>query len=459
VYGAASLFLARYSRGDAYPPYSSFRADPLGTKALFEALQSVPGVRVERNVEPLARVAVNRTVTLFVNGLAFGAVGTSEMDGELASGLQKVMLRGGRVVISFSPVVEDIAYLERKDDEFQKRMDERLRRQPTKKDDAKPDDEKNPDSKDSKAEKPKSAEKHREETIVELPPESDGEKAEQKKEAKDEEDEKSGRMAEYEAFAIKPVRWDDQWGVDLRFGSLVRDPATNMYKPETAQRAVDLLLPEQLPVHTTLYFEPKSDQWRTIYSTSGHAVLIERPVGDGTLVLVADAYLLSNEAMRVERHPDFLAWLAGPNGSILFDEVTLGTERSRGMASLVWQYRLQGVVAALVLMAALFIWKNGQPLVPPFHDSLPTDAYAYVGKDSASGFTNLLRRSVPASQVLRTCLGEWEKSFVHRAADLAESVRDAKAIVLREDGVPAKQRDLVRAYKEICAAFARHRLG
>ncbi len=35
---------------------------------------------------------------------------------------------------------------------------------------------------------------------------------------------------------------------------------------------------------------------------------MERPVGDGTLVLIADTYLLSNEAMRTERYR-FVVWV------------------------------------------------------------------------------------------------------------------------------------------------------
>ncbi|NUM52583.1 MAG: DUF4350 domain-containing protein [Candidatus Hydrogenedentes bacterium] len=472
AYGAATLFLARYSRGDVYAPYSSYRADPLGTKALFEAMHSVRGVHVTRNIEPLDRLARNRAVTLFLNGMTFGFVGTQEIEAGLAEALDDVMARGGRVVISFAPVVMDVSYREKMDKDFQERMDERWRRKPAKKDDEESvgdqKAEKGPETEKPEAEPAGANDKKREETIIELPdkPNADdtSNKEEQEKEKQDEkdgEDEKRNRdrYAEYEAFMPRTVSWDKQWGVQLQFDSLEPDPLTNTFKSKTARRAIDAPVPEQLPVRTTLRFAPSSEEWRAIYSVGEKSVVIERPVGEGTLVLVADAYLLSNEAMRAERHPDLIAWLAGANPAIVFDEVTLGTERTRGLASLLWQYRLQGVVATLILIALLYIWKNGQPLVPPFHDALPTDAYAYVGKDSASGFTNLLKRSVPSTQVLRTCLAEWEKSFSHRSADLAESIRDAKAILLREDSVPAKQRDVVRAYKEICAAFSRHRLG
>jgi len=455
VYGAASLFLARYERGDVYPRYSSFRADPLGTKALYESLRATPGVRAARNVEPLDRVAGHGAFTMFVNGYTFPGAGPfvmTEMPGELADSLNTALMRGARVVISFAPLTTDYSGDSITNDEFQERMEERLKRGRETGEVEKETEQKQDGNR---------PEKVREESIVELPTKPDEKKDEEAGTNEDQEStkDKDDRGPAYEDLMPKPVQWEDAWGVTMEFHELARDPKANAYTPETAHRAVDAPLPETVPVRTTLSFATKSDRWRTIYAVGERPVLIERPVGEGTLVLVADAFLLSNEAMRAERHPDFLAWLVGPNRAVLFDETTLGTERQRGLASLLWQYRLQGVVAALILLAALYIWKNGQPLVPPFHDTLPTDAYAYVGKDSASGFTNLLKRGVPAPQVLRTCLAEWEKSFSHRSADLAESVRDAKAIVLREDAVPRGQRDLLKAYKDICAAFAKHRLG
>lgn len=58
---AAALFavaLGRYAtkalvQGGGYPPYSSFRADPLGAKALHDTLARLPGVKVERQTRPL----------------------------------------------------------------------------------------------------------------------------------------------------------------------------------------------------------------------------------------------------------------------------------------------------------------------------------------------------------------------------------------------------------------------
>ena len=38
------LLSLQYETGEAYPPYSSFRTDPIGTSALFEALGALDGV-------------------------------------------------------------------------------------------------------------------------------------------------------------------------------------------------------------------------------------------------------------------------------------------------------------------------------------------------------------------------------------------------------------------------------
>ena len=37
LYGVARLYALRFEVGDVYAPYSTYRADPLGTGALYEA--------------------------------------------------------------------------------------------------------------------------------------------------------------------------------------------------------------------------------------------------------------------------------------------------------------------------------------------------------------------------------------------------------------------------------------
>ncbi|MGA2555338.1 MAG: hypothetical protein ABSG04_03605, partial [Verrucomicrobiota bacterium] len=105
--------------------------------------------------------------------------------------------------------------------------------------------------------------------------------------------------------------------------------------------------------------------WQTLYQRKGHPVIVQRAFGPGSLVLSTDSYFLSNEALRRERHAELLAWLVGPHPDVIFDETHLGVEERPGVAGLMRQYHLQGVLLALALIAALFIWRNSLPLVPP----------------------------------------------------------------------------------------------
>jgi hypothetical protein len=101
VYGVTHLLILRFEKGDVYPPYSSYRSDPLGTKALYEALGLLPGIEAVRNVEPLQKVSGLSEAVLFLFGLE--ASGFSAMQEASVKALEEAALGGGRVVISFIP--------------------------------------------------------------------------------------------------------------------------------------------------------------------------------------------------------------------------------------------------------------------------------------------------------------------------------------------------------------------
>ena len=56
-WGILHLFELRFSSGDVFPAYSTLRKDPLGAAVFHDALASLPGLTVERNVRPLASLA------------------------------------------------------------------------------------------------------------------------------------------------------------------------------------------------------------------------------------------------------------------------------------------------------------------------------------------------------------------------------------------------------------------
>ena len=107
------------------------------------------------------------------------------------------------------------------------------------------------------------------------------------------------------------------------------------------------------------------------------------------------------------------------------------------------QYGLHGLFAGVILLAALFVWKSAVSFVPPYEAEVNTPA---AGKDSAAGFVNLLRRSIPAARVLSVCFEEWKKSKPRRAV---RNLDRLEAIVAAQEALPARQRDPVGSYRTI----------
>ena len=105
-YGTTKLLILRFQKGDVYPPYSSFRSDPLGTKAFYEGLSLLPGVETVRNVEPLRKASGSSGTTLFLFGLQTAKKGQTRimiMGQESAKAIDEAALAGVQIVISFAP--------------------------------------------------------------------------------------------------------------------------------------------------------------------------------------------------------------------------------------------------------------------------------------------------------------------------------------------------------------------
>ena len=94
-------------------------------------------------------------------------------------------------------------------------------------------------------------------------------------------------------------------------------------------------LPQRISWHTAVYFDDLDDSWRVIYSAEGRPVIVERSYGNGSLVLLADTFFISNEALRSERYPELLAWTVGPNTRLIFDETHLDIRKQPGVLSLI----------------------------------------------------------------------------------------------------------------------------
>lgn len=196
---------------------------------------------------------------------------------------------------------------------------------------------------------------------------------------------------------------DKSWGMKIAYSDKLAGHATS---------GIPGLEPE-LSWHTRLYFDKLGDAWHVLYSSGGKPVVIERKRGEGSVVLVADAYFSSNEALSKERAPGLISALVGDKGTVVFDETHLGVSENPGVATLVRKYQLESVVLALAAVAALFVWRNAVAFVPRREEEAAGDA-TVQGFDASAAFVSLLRRNIPFGKLVETCVAEWKRSFGHR---------------------------------------------
>jgi hypothetical protein len=184
---------------------------------------------------------------------------------------------------------------------------------------------------------------------------------------------------------------------------------------------------------TALAFEPESKAWQ------GNSWMLERGFGRGSVLLLARSYPLSNEGLQKERATGLIAHMLGGNRQVVFDESHLGEVESGSVAGLARKYRLEGLAAALLALAGLYLWKNSVSFLPPReseHEEILTSA-----KDASSGLANLLRRNIPASELIRTCVAQWEKD--------RDGARYPAAKVERVRAIANRGGDPAAAYAEI----------
>ena len=98
-WGLEQVTVSPLETGDVYPPYSSLRPDPLGGKALYESFAALPGVAVERLYKE--RSTLEERETMFVLGV--DPVSFADLKAKELEEYEKLVARGGRLVIAFVP--------------------------------------------------------------------------------------------------------------------------------------------------------------------------------------------------------------------------------------------------------------------------------------------------------------------------------------------------------------------
>jgi len=351
----------RFQSGDAYPPYSTFRTDPVGTKALYESLKRVEPGRVRRNVQPLENLKGKTDTTILL--LAVDGIATSEEEGLV----RDLAHEGARVVVAL----------------------------------------------DARSSRAMSA--FRRGIVAPPPPPPKG---------------------STNTNFVAMVNYDRMFGLDII--TLSHKESTNSIDADLEKGGVGL--PETLPWYGRFVFStPTNRNWDTIYAINTRPVVLEQKAGLGSIVMVADTFPFSNEALRVERSSPFLLWLLGRH-DVIFDETHLGVRGGNGVAVLMREFRLHGLIAGCMLLAILWIWRNSAPLVPP--PQITEDAeQAMEGKTARQAIVHLLRKNLSGAEALRAGLDEWAKA--HPPHYYWEEVRLKEARELVERTAALRQTDAV----------------
>lgn len=461
--GLVRLFYLRFAPGDVYPPYSTLRADPVGSKALYAAYEAAGVPKLERNLKQLPKIDDPAHTTMFLLGVRRWGLGwTARKEVEV---IEKFLTEGGTLVVAFTPVKPGAPA-----EKVEKPTVRRQKKTP-KQSDEKSWEEVQQELKDKEKEKDKQkkpdavAETKQEEG---KPADKDAKaKVDVKKDAakEEEEEEDAERRRHY-------VELDKSWDIDWITAEKPEKKKTKDGKEASGEESTaeddseakeDVrdefpwanlnpgfsgTLPSRLRWHSALGFKPVPDKWYPVYTIDDRVVVAARDRGKGRIILVSDAYLLSNEGLRADPQPALLAWLAGASTHLVFDESHHGISENPGVASLARRYRLEGLAAGVILLFLLFIWKNAVSFVPRVADVVAEDRI--TGRDAFSGLVNLLYRHLPSREALETGLREWEKSFQHRRTDAAEKVAAARQFL--QDNPKASAVD---CYRKICSILER----
>ena len=203
---------------------------------------------------------------------------------------------------------------------------------------------------------------------------------------------------------------EEEWNIQFEQVSLSTSEAKDGDIGFTTRRGEHKSLPSRLSWRSTTCFDTKDSTWKTIYSRGDLAVVMEKKIGEGTLIVASDTFLFSNEALLNERETAFLMWTAGDKSHFVFDETHLGIREQPGVTALARRYGFDGAMISLLILAGLFIWRHSTPLAPRYEEAEEVQREGIQGNDAASALGHLLRRNIPRKKLLTAFVDEWKAS-------------------------------------------------
>lgn len=398
--GVAWMIHLRFERGDAYPRGSSMRADPLGAKALYESYGSLSRVSVERNYEPFSeKDRVSSDSMLLLLNLRGGGMHRLAHH----ASIYRFVSSGGRLVVALNPDGIAYKYLDQEGEFLEN---------------------------DESSEEPSDPSEVAESDDMDV---IDNDEIEGDKSVEETGEEARRAFARRSSAEVKRF-----WGeLTLLHGEHEGGDALR------TEAASQLRLPAELPWREGGVLAELSDEWVPLYQIGEEVVVAERPLGRGSIVVMTDDYLYSNEALLKHRYVDLLAWSLGDKTTVIFDETHLGVAEGTGIALLMRRYRLGGFFLGFACLVALVVWRGTSPLLPP-HVGRTKGNVVLAEHSTEAGMSDLVRRSVPASELPIEAFRQWKKSFLRSAVDertYAEEIEAVDALIAEYGALPTRKRN------------------
>jgi hypothetical protein len=204
------------------------------------------------------------------------------------------------------------------------------------------------------------------------------------------------------------------WGFEV--GGRKSLPTTQAERAPGAKENLPLRLPWLSPAK----FIELDPAFRVIYKGDDGALVVERSLGKGSVVLMNEGYLLSNEAQRLVPKAEFVLWLLGDKSKVIFEESHLGVHEQRGIMSLVRELKLEGILWGGLLLFALYVWKAVSPLSRRLEGrTLRTSPHEI----SPSTLLALLRRSMGPKAALAACVEEARQARLSQVVERAAQTK------------------------------------
>ncbi len=203
----------------------------------------------------------------------------------------------------------------------------------------------------------------------------------------------------------------------------------------------------EIPWYSNIHFET-GEEWNIILKDDNRNFIVERTIGKGSLVFLSDSYLLSNEAMFKDRYSWFLSWLIGDNKNIIFDEAHLGIVHKTNIVELGKRFRLHGLLFGIIILVVLYVWKNFSFFIPNAQ-SPEASKNITLGKDTSSGFIQLLKKTIHKNNISEICKNEWLKTDSVRRGLSQDKLERINAEIELEKGLPDKERNPINTYSRI----------